>query len=104
MKTSVNILNECISVQQERGREYDKAQSKERSFQKVANAFNAITGKDITAAEVCLMLQVLKDVRQWSNDRLHHDSVLDGVSYASLKAEELYNQYETSKPTKIINE
>ena len=59
----------------------------------MATAFNAITGKSLTPAEVCLVLQIVKDVRQWSQDRLHEDSVLDGVSYASLKGEELYKQY-----------
>lgn len=97
MKTSVDLLNDCILVQQERGRDYDTSNDngKERSFAATATAFNAITGKDITPAEVCLMLQVLKDVRQWSQDRLHEDSVLDGVSYSSLKGEELYRQYQS---------
>lgn len=98
MKCSTEILNDCISVQNDRGKDYDtKGSQQERSFNSASIAFNAITGKDITPAEVCLMLQVLKDVRQWSQDRLHEDSVLDGVSYASLKGEELYKQYGESK-------
>lgn len=93
-KSAADILNDCIKVQSERGEDYDtQGEQQERSFKAVAIAFNAITGKDITAAEVCLMLQTVKDVRQWSQDRLHEDSVLDGVSYASLKGEELYSQY-----------
>lgn len=91
---SIGLLNECLKVQSQRGKDYDEAETQERSFAKTATAFNAITGKDLTPAEICLMLQVLKDVRQWSSDRIHHDSVLDGVSYASLKGEELYIQYE----------
>lgn len=95
MKTATDILSECMSVQQARGNEYEtKCDQEERSFNSTATAFNAITGKDITPAEVCLMLQILKDVRQWSQNRLHEDSVLDGVSYASLKAEELHKQFE----------
>lgn len=94
MKTSKDILKECMAVQNSRGNEYEtKGDQEERSFNSIATAFNAITGKDITPAEVCLMLQVLKDVRQWSQNRLHEDSVLDGVSYSSLKAEELHKQY-----------
>lgn len=98
MKTSTDILKECIDVQAERGTEYDADGSQERSFKQASVAFNAITKKDITPAEVCLMLQVLKDVRQWSHpDRLHEDSVLDGVSYASLKAEELYIEHQAAR-------
>lgn len=93
VKLSTQILNECIEVQKERGEDYDTEGDGERSFGATAAAFKAITGKELTAAEVCLLLQVLKDVRQFSQDRLHEDSVLDGVSYASLKGEELYKQY-----------
>lgn len=93
VKLSTQILSACIEVQAERGKDYDTEGEGERSFGSTATAFNAITGKYLTAAEVCLLLQVLKDVRQFSQDRLHEDSVLDGVSYASLKGEELYKQY-----------
>ena len=97
-KTATEILNDCIKVQAERGKDYDTDENQqERSFGATSVAFNAITGKNITPAEVCLMLQVLKDVRQWSQDRLHEDSVLDGVSYASLKGEELYKKYGENK-------
>lgn len=93
-KKSSQILDECIKLQDDRGNDYDtQGGHQERSFGSISKAFNTITGKGITPAEVCLMLQILKDVRQWSQDRLHEDSVLDGVSYASLKAEELFKQY-----------
>lgn len=88
------VLNKCADLQRDRGAEYDKAGQQERSFARVAQAFNAITGKDLTSAEVCLLLQVLKDVRQWSNpNRLHKDSAIDGVNYGALKVEELFNQF-----------
>lgn len=36
------------------------------------------------------MLQLLKDVRQWSNPDIYHaDSAEDCISYAALKAEAL---------------
>lgn len=86
---STELLNQCVDIQDERGVDYDNGA--ERSFQKVATAFNAITGKDLKGSEVALMLQLLKDVRQWTHpQRLHEDSILDGVSYAALKGEELY--------------
>lgn len=47
---SIEILNQCAAVQAERGKEYGN--DKERSFNQVATAFNAITRKDLTAAEV----------------------------------------------------
>lgn len=93
---SVQFLSRCAEVQQERGKQYDKSPEvaggsgkTERSFQKTATAFNAITGKNLRGSEVALLLQLLKDVRQWQNPgEPHVDSLLDGVSYASLKAEE----------------
>lgn len=94
------ILDNIKAVQSERANEYS-SEGSERSFHAVAVAFNAITGKDLTAAEVALVLQVLKDVRQWSSpNRLHEDSVLDSVSYAALKGEELFKQFYTSTPKK----
>jgi len=88
-KTSVEFLQACIDVQVERGKEYDQPGGK-RSMGRCVQAFNAITGKDLTEAEGWLLLQILKDVRQWQNPgRYHEDSALDGVSYSSLKAEAL---------------
>lgn len=89
-KTAINYLNECMEVQKQRGEQYDSKGSGERSFAACATAFNAITGRDLKGSDICLVLQVLKDVRQYSDPtRLHEDSVLDKVSYSSLHAEEL---------------
>lgn len=89
-KSAINYLDECKDVQKQRGEQYDKSGKGERSFAAAAQAFNAITGKDLKGSDICLMLQVLKDVRQYSDpSRLHEDSLLDKVSYASLHAEEL---------------
>ncbi|WP_237772724.1 hypothetical protein [Pseudomonas putida] len=88
-KTSVDFLQAAIDVQAERGKQYD-APGGERSMGRTVQAFNAITGRDLTEAEGWLLLQVLKDVRQWQNpDKFHEDSALDGVAYSSLKAEAL---------------
>ena len=72
----------------DRGGEYDSTKG-ERSGARVAAAFSAITGKRITAAEVYLLLQLVKDARQWSRHRYHEDSAIDCVAYAALKAEAL---------------
>ena len=89
-KTASQYLNDCIQVQKQRGEQYDSKGTGERSFAAAATAYNAITGHNLKGSDVCLMLQVLKDVRQYSDPtRLHEDSLLDKVSYASLHAEEL---------------
>lgn len=96
-KTSRQFLLASVEVQGERGAEYEGEGKEERSFNRIAKAFSAITQKELTAAEIALVLQITKDVRQWSHDRFHADSVLDSVSYAALKAEELYIQYKANK-------
>ena len=89
-KTSAEYLSECLRVQTERGKQYDASGTGERSFKAAADAFNAATGKSLTGSDVCLLLAMVKLVRQYSSpDRLHQDSLLDGVSYMSLWAEEL---------------
>lgn len=88
-KNSTYFLQAAIDVQAERGKQYD-APGGERSMGRTVQAFNAITGRDLTEAEGWLLLQLLKDVRQWQNpDKFHEDSALDGVAYSSLKAEAL---------------
>lgn len=87
---SLRFLMDCVKVQRERGAEYENKDQAERSFTKAATAFNAITGHNLKPCEVALMLQVLKDVRQWADmDRVHWDSLLDKVSYASLTSEQV---------------
>jgi hypothetical protein len=89
-KTSKQYLSECIEVQKQRGEQYDSNGTGERSFDAAAKAFNALTGKELKGSDVCLLLTCVKAVRQYSNsNRLHEDSLLDLVSYASLWAEEL---------------
>jgi hypothetical protein len=98
---ATDFLKRSLDLLEQRGTEYSQDDSKEeRSFSSVATIFNAKTGKDITPAEVCLLLQDLKDVRQWSQDRLHQDSVEDCVSYSALKAEELIKQYKGKEDEK----
>ena len=86
-KSAADFLAKALSLLDERGQQYDAGN--ERSGPKIAAAFNAITGKNLTAAEVYLVLQITKDVRQWSAPAYHQDSAEDCVSYAALKAEEL---------------
>jgi hypothetical protein len=89
-KKSIDYLNECIEVQKQRGEQYDSKGTGERSFDAAAKAFNAMTGQNLKGSDVCLLLACVKAVRQYSAPtRVHEDSLLDLVSYASLWAEEL---------------
>lgn len=88
--TSTEFLTACAQVQSERAKQYDASGTGERSFDAAAEAFNCVTGKNLRGSDVCLILEMVKLVRQYSDPtRLHGDSVLDKVSYASLWAEEL---------------
>jgi len=83
-------LEKAASIMAERAKTYD-SESGERSMGKAVDAFNTITGQDVTEAEGWLLLQVLKDVRQWSKKGYHSDSAEDCIAYAALKAEALEN-------------
>ena len=95
--TTTCIYNRCNQILGDRGAEYEPKETQERSFQSVADCFNAKTGMNLTAAHICLILSDLKDVRQFSQDRLHEDSVIDGVNYKALMGVELYKQYNTTE-------
>jgi len=86
MNSAPEFLKAAIRIQEERGKEYDKPDG-ERSMGRSIEAFNAITGRDLTEAEGWLLLECIKNVRLWTAPGFHCDSALDGVSYASLKAE-----------------
>ena len=83
---STDFLQAAIDVQAERGKQYDQPTG-ERSMGRTVTAFNAITGRDLTEAEGWLLLQILKDVRQWQRPGFHQDSADDCIAYAALKAE-----------------
>ena len=87
--TAVAFLEKAASLLAERGAQYDKPTG-ERSMGKTVAAFNIITGHALSEAEGWLLLQLLKDVRQWQTPgKMHRDSAEDCVSYSALKAEAL---------------
>ena len=91
--TAVEFLNACVAVQSERGQQYDPNGTGERSFAAAAIAFTALTGKPLVGSDICLIIELVKKVRQYSKpDRIHHDSLLDSVSYDSLWAAELIKE------------
>ena len=56
------------------------------NMQHIADIFNAITGRDITAREVALMQQATKLARRWHNPT-HRDSYVDGMAYGGIEYE-----------------
>ncbi len=90
--SAADFLSEGLKTLSERARQYDPNGKKELSFKQVAEAFNAVTGKTITGADVCLMLVMLKIVRQNATTGFHLDSAVDGVNYMALWAELLSNE------------
>lgn len=95
--TITRITDQVLKLLHARGQEYDQPQG-ERSMARAVKAFNAITGRDLTEAEGWLLLQILKDVRQWTNpSRTHEDSLFDCIAYAMLKAESLLKPITTKE-------
>lgn len=89
-RTVEDFLEEAGATLVQRAQQYDSAGG-ERSAANAADAFNAITGRDLTTAEVWLLLQIVKDVRQFTRG-YHQDSAVDCIAYAALKAEALASQ------------
>lgn len=85
-KTSIQFLDEVKHVQSERAAEYEQ-DGGERSFAKISAVFNTYTGKDLVPSDIALILEILKNVRFYSQDGYHRDSVVDKISYGSLWAE-----------------
>lgn len=54
---------------------------------RTVQAFNVITGRNLTESEGWLLLQLLKDVRDRQRQVPHVDSLEDCIAYAALKAE-----------------
>jgi hypothetical protein len=80
------LLQKAASHMRDRAATYDKPEG-ERSMGRAVQAFNAITGRDLTEPEGWLLLQVLKDVRLFQRPGYHADSAEDCIAYAALKAE-----------------
>lgn len=86
-KSATGYLSQGMQILTERGKQYG-SNGRECSFPQVAEAFNAITGNELSGSDVCMILAILKLVRQSAQpDRLHEDSLVDGVNYMALYAE-----------------
>ncbi|MCK9550272.1 DUF6378 domain-containing protein [Aquamicrobium sp.] len=86
--TAPDLLQAAARHMSDRAATYDAPQG-ERSMARTVTAFNALTGQHISEAEGWLLLQLLKDARQWQRPDYHADSAEDCIAYAALKAEAL---------------
>lgn len=99
---SLEILARCAELQAERGAEFNKKGSEERSHTVVAGMFNLLRGKDLAPSDIFLILEFLKLARQYSNpERLHADSVLDKTSYSSLWGEALIDEHTRTQKSRV---
>ena len=85
--TASDFLSEGLRILSERGKQYDPIGTKEMSFDNVAEAFNCLTNSRMRGSDVCLLLALLKVVRQNANKDFHEDSAVDFVNYAALYSE-----------------
>ena len=85
--TASDFLSEGLRILSERGKQYDPNGKKEMSFDNVAEAFNCLTNSRLKGSDVCLILALLKVVRQNANKEFHEDSAVDFVNYAALHSE-----------------
>lgn len=88
MQHAKEYLNQAISIMSLRANEYDKNNKEERSMEKIVNAFNMITGQDLSEVQGWAFMQTLKMVRLHSNsEKYHEDSAIDNIAYSALEAE-----------------
>lgn len=83
--TAREILKSSADLLDARGQGYDKG--KERSMAKIVEAFNIITGQDLTELQGWEFMKVLKSVRMFATKNPSPDTFFDAVSYAALQAE-----------------
>lgn len=84
-----DILDAAAGHMRDRAATYDKPEG-ERSMAQTVAIFNLHHGTKLTPAQGWHFMQVLKDVRLFTNTaNPHRDSVDDAVAYAALKGEAL---------------
>jgi len=84
--SAADILSEGLKILSERGNQYGSNQ-RECSFPQAAEAFNALTGHNLKGSDICLIIALVKQVRQYAQPRFHEDSAVDAVNYLALQAE-----------------
>jgi hypothetical protein len=84
--TPETILAQAAFHISERAKTYDKPEG-ERSMSATVQAFNAITGHNLTEAQGWLFMALLKAVRAFQREGYHADSVEDMAAYVALMGE-----------------
>ena len=84
--TAANILTAALGHMRDRAATYDKPEG-ERSMEATVNAFNAITGLELTTSDGWLLMVLLKLVRDSQREQAHEDSCHDLIAYSALYAE-----------------
>lgn len=99
--TANELLKRAAEIMDERGKQYDKP-SGERSMGKTIDAFNTITGRDLSESDGWLLLLLLKQVRLFQRCGYHADSAEDAIAYAALLAESKQKESALSEVFKKI--
>lgn len=86
---ATDLLQQAQTHMNNRAVTYDQSGG-ERSMDRTVQAFNAITGRDLTVHEGWEFMACLKQVRLFSNPSTpHKDSAEDLVAYAALLGESM---------------
>ena len=83
---AAEMLGRAAMHMHDRAATYDKPEG-ERSMGRCVEAFNAVTGRDLSESEGWLLMALLKAVRSETRSEPHADSLEDMIAYAALYAE-----------------
>jgi hypothetical protein len=87
LTTAADFLSAGLEILSQRGEQYGN-DGRECSFPQAAEAFNALTGHKLKGSDICLIIALVKQVRQYAQpSRFHEDSAVDGVNYLALQSE-----------------
>jgi hypothetical protein len=87
LTTAADFLSAGLEILSQRGGEYGN-DGRECSFPQAAEAFNALTGHNLKGSDICLIIALVKQVRQYAQpSRFHEDSAVDSVNYLALQSE-----------------
>ena len=83
---AAELLGRAAMHMHDRASTYDKPEG-ERSMGRCVEAFNAVTGRDLSEGEGWLLMALLKQVRLFTRSEYHADSAEDAIAYLALLAE-----------------
>ena len=87
LTTAADFLSAGLEILSQRGEQYGN-DGRECSFPQAAEAFNALTGHSLKGSDICLIIALVKQVRQYAQpSRFHEDSAVDAVNYLALQSE-----------------